>query len=457
MRPRILLVNPPIYDFAAYDFWLKPYGMLRAAGFLRGQADFSLFDFLDRFHPRLPPGRYRSDAWGRGAFYSEAVEKAPVFEAIPRQFRRFGLPKEELENFLGSEKPFDCVFVQTGMTYWYLGVREVIATLRSRCPAAQIILGGVYATICPEHARALGADLVVEGADLAPMWRFLGLTPDESQLPLWELYTQLQTGVLKLADGCPFRCTYCSVPQIDPNFRARPLEHSLAELEFLARIGVEHVAFYDDALLFRPEQMLAPFLREVIRRGLRVHFQTPNAINARFVMRDLANLMVAAGFQNIYLGFESSAFEWQKKTGAKVYSDELARAVEHLVDAGADPRRIHAYLIVGHPKNDDQAIENSLAFAHGLGIKVMLSEFSPIPGTPDGEYCRASIDLDEPLRHNKTAFAVERLGSTEINRLKMLAGALNAKIECNRQKTLNSPEVAPGAEPGAPPVFSGMD
>ena len=31
MRPRILLVNPPIYDFAAYDFWLKPYGMLRAA------------------------------------------------------------------------------------------------------------------------------------------------------------------------------------------------------------------------------------------------------------------------------------------------------------------------------------------------------------------------------------------------------------------------------------------
>jgi len=37
MTPRILLVNPPIYDFSAYDFWLKPYGMLRAAGFLRGQ------------------------------------------------------------------------------------------------------------------------------------------------------------------------------------------------------------------------------------------------------------------------------------------------------------------------------------------------------------------------------------------------------------------------------------
>ncbi len=60
MKPRILLVNPPIYDFSAYDFWLKPYGMLRVAGFLRGQADFALFDFLDRLDPRVPPGHERA-------------------------------------------------------------------------------------------------------------------------------------------------------------------------------------------------------------------------------------------------------------------------------------------------------------------------------------------------------------------------------------------------------------
>jgi len=47
MQPKILLVNPPIYDFSAYDFWLKPYGLLRVAGYLRGQAQLSLFDYLD--------------------------------------------------------------------------------------------------------------------------------------------------------------------------------------------------------------------------------------------------------------------------------------------------------------------------------------------------------------------------------------------------------------------------
>src|SRR6185295_19939842 len=104
------------------------------------------------------------------------------------------------------------------------------------------------------------ADLVVEGSDLSPLWRFIGKNPDENQLPLWDLYPKLQIGVLKLADGCPFRCTYCSVPQVYPKFRARPIEKSLAELEFLERLGVKNAAFYDDALLYKPEEILGPFL-----------------------------------------------------------------------------------------------------------------------------------------------------------------------------------------------------
>jgi radical SAM superfamily enzyme YgiQ (UPF0313 family) len=194
-------------------------------------------------------------------------------------------------------------------------------------------------------------------------------------------------------------------------------------LEFLIDLGVENIAFYDDALLFRPEQILKPFLQEARKRNLQVNFHTPNALNARFIDQYLARLMIAAGFKHFYLGFESSAYAWQKKTGGKVYSAELERAVEHLLSAGADPKRIHAYLIVGHPNEVEQAVEDSMRFASSLGIRVMLSEFSPIPGTPDGAAC--GLDLDEPLWHNKTGFVVRRLGQTEVNRLKNLASRLN--------------------------------
>jgi hypothetical protein len=59
MKPRILLINPPIYDFSEYDFWVKP--------FLCNQAEFRLVDFLDRLDSRVPAGSYRSDRWGGGA------------------------------------------------------------------------------------------------------------------------------------------------------------------------------------------------------------------------------------------------------------------------------------------------------------------------------------------------------------------------------------------------------
>jgi len=425
VKPRILLVNPPIYDFSAYDFWLKPYGMLRVAGFLRGQAEFHLFDYLDRFHPGVPIGRYRTDLWGRGEFYSEPIEKPASCGGIRRHFKRFGLPRGQFTNWLSDEEPFDYAFVQTGMTYWYPGVREVIDDLRKIRPRTKIILGGVYATLCASHARALGADAIVEGTDLNRLWRALAIRPHSDQPPLWELYPILKTGVLKLAEGCPFRCTYCSVPQVLPKFHPHSLAAALADFDFLTRRGVVQIAFYDDALLFQPEQTLTPFLKQVVKRNLDVNFHTPNALNARLMTRELARLMIAAGFKTIYLGFESSAYAWQKATGGKVYAEELARAVEYLIQAGAKPQQLHAYIIIGHPSGDEQQVEASMHYAHSLGIRVMLSEFSPIPGTPDGESCRRWIDLDEPMNHNKTSFTLSLLGETEVNRLKNLASRLN--------------------------------
>ncbi|NKB71249.1 MAG: hypothetical protein GKR89_29605 [Candidatus Latescibacteria bacterium] len=76
MQARVLLINPPIYDFTAYDYWLKPYGLLRVAGQLRGQAQLQLFDYLDRQHPAMSAdASVRTDAWGRGPFRAEPQPK----------------------------------------------------------------------------------------------------------------------------------------------------------------------------------------------------------------------------------------------------------------------------------------------------------------------------------------------------------------------------------------------
>jgi len=429
MTPKILLVNPPIYDFAAYDFWLKPYGLLSVAGFLRGKADFTLFDCLNRLHPFMAGRKdLESDKWGRGRFYYEIIPNPPALSHIPRYYRRFGLPRNMFQRFLMKHPPCDFVLVQTMMTYWYPGVAEVIADIRKAWPKAKIILGGNYVTLCSSHAETLRADFLMQGANLQPLREYLHIKLDLKQPALWEAYGKLNTAVLRLSDGCPFNCTYCSVPKVYGKFKPQPPERALAELELLVKRGVKNIAFYDDALVFEAEKVLMPFLEEALKRDIKVNLHSPNGLNARFITKDLTELMVQAGFKTFYLGLESVSSQWQQRTGSKVSPAELSKAVEHLTTAGAEPTNITAYQILGHPHTDVAELEASMHFANSLSIRGMLADFSPIPGTPDGEYCRMWVDMDEPLFHNKTAFPIILLGFDEVNRLKDLQRQLNRSL-----------------------------
>jgi hypothetical protein len=67
-------------------------------------------------------------------------------------------------------------------------------------------------------------------------------------------------------------------------------------------------------------------------------------------------------------------------------------------------------------------------FVHSLGIRIMLADFSPIPGTPDGELCRQYTDLSEPLNHNKTAFPIRLLGKEKVNYFKELCRQMNSRL-----------------------------
>jgi radical SAM superfamily enzyme YgiQ (UPF0313 family) len=201
------------------------------------------------------------------------------------------------------------------------------------------------------------------------------------------------------------------------------LEESLSELEQLVRLGARNIALYDDALLYRADDILVPFLEVLIKNGIEAAFHTPNGLNARFITPGIARLMVRAGFRSFFLGFESDADGWQEMTGGKVYPQEFTRAVRCLRDAGADS--IISYVIIGHPDSKEQNIESTVRLAHSSGTRIMLSEFAPVPGTPDGERSRRWVNMDEPLEHNKTAFTICRLGTERVTRLKALCQELN--------------------------------
>jgi radical SAM superfamily enzyme YgiQ (UPF0313 family) len=272
-KTSILLVNPPIYDFAAFDFWLRPLGMLETAGKI-ADADFKLFDFLDRGHSFYSgKTKYKSDESGRGSFYSEIIPKPNVFKDVPRNFRRFGLPKEIFTEFLKTNRPSDFVFIQTVMTYWYLGYKEVIEAVKTYWPKAKIVMGGPYTKICPEHARRIGADYLdgEENPAIVPA-RGIEMLAGLTMTPRWDLYERQETAAMKITYGCPFKCTYCTVPIFNKGFSAKPYEQIINEFNFIISLGIKNIAFYDDALLYKADEIIKPFLRYVIENKIKINF-----------------------------------------------------------------------------------------------------------------------------------------------------------------------------------------
>jgi hypothetical protein len=301
--------------------------MLRVGGMLRKSSDLTMLDFL------VCDCR---DPWGRGRFRSEPAAKPSHFDDIPRRYRRFGIPRQAFRDFLRGRQ-FDSALVQAGMTYWYEGVREVIEDLRQLVPRCRIILGGTYASLCPTHAAALGPDLVVRGCDLEPLWHLLAVQPGHG-LPFWRHPAEV-VGVIKLTDGCPFRCTYCAAPLLYPGFAVRATEECLEEVRHLAGIGIRNIAFYDDALLVKADEAIIPFLTAVHREHLGVSFHTPNALHARFITPEVAREMVTAGVKTFYIGFESSSPEWHANTGGKVTADEPRRPRAPITSVTVSGRR----------------------------------------------------------------------------------------------------------------------
>jgi len=92
------------------------------------------------------------------------VTKPEIFRHIPRKYSRYGWPYAQVESRLEKIPAPAAVLITCTLTYWYPGVQAAVELVRKKFGSVPIILGGVYATLCPEHARSQsGADLILTG------------------------------------------------------------------------------------------------------------------------------------------------------------------------------------------------------------------------------------------------------------------------------------------------------
>jgi radical SAM superfamily enzyme YgiQ (UPF0313 family) len=425
MAPSLVLINPWIYDFAAYDLWSKPLGLLYLAGYLRqAGAKVHLIDCLDVHRLTLndAPANVRPirRAYGTGKFPREEIEKPSPLKDIPRKYCRYGIPETRFKQELATIPRPDAILVTSLMTYWYPGVRRVIRLSRAIHPDVPIILGGIYARLCEEHARRFsGADRAITAGGLKAqdavrkvlqtfgVW--LGGSPPAEAVrpyPAFDILHGMEYVCLLTSTGCPYRCRYCASGHLSPRFSQRdPLEAFEEIVYWHQRHGVRDFAFYDDALLFEADTHISLLLEQIIKRGLQVRFHTPNALHVREISAEIAVLLHRTGFHTIRLGFETSDMELHKELGQKVSAGEFERAVKNLVRAGFEKKTTGAYILAGLPDQSVESVVDTIRHVGAAGVTPHLAEYSPLPHTSMWSESVRSSSYDiasEPLFHNNT-------------------------------------------------------
>ncbi|HIE30017.1 TPA: B12-binding domain-containing radical SAM protein, partial [Candidatus Poribacteria bacterium] len=471
-----LLINPWIYDFAAFNLWIEPLGLFYIASILRQHNyEIAFIDCLDRYHPELLKLQGRRSPkirdYGCGQYHKEIIAKPDILKHVPRKYGRYGITLDIFDADLEKQDKPDVVLVTSKMTYWYPGPFEVIRRVKRRYPDAPVILGGTYATLCYQHAvEHSGADYVIAGegefqtlklvdaltgniSDYSACPKDIGDYP----FPAHDLNRQRDYVAILTSRGCPMRCAYCAVWLLNPGFRQRRAENVLDELEWCYHeLGVRNFAFYDDALLLNSKNHIHKILDGIIQRNLRCYFHTPNSMHAQVIDYELAEKMYNAGFKTIRISLETSDAQRQKTASSdKVTNIGFRRAVENLKTAGFTSNDIKVYLLMGLPGQSLQEVRDSIAFVHDCGVQVSLAEYAPVPGTVEwrkavSEYRKPKASLrfarangfnpnSDPLLHNNTIFPFQTDSVTykDFEKIKMFASEGNRRISVKSQKQSN--------------------
>lgn len=213
----------------------------------------------------------------------------------------FGRTWAEFEDWLAERFPRrgpDEIYISAIMTYWWESVRDLTLRLKRRFPKSTILLGGIYPTLAPKHAREFtAADIIVVGEveEANGLWTDLSLY---ERPPSYAIITPSR--------GCPYSCAYCVAGVLNGGRRTvrfRPPEDVLAEMQDKhERFGIREFAFYADFLLARPMENFAKVLEGIIREKLPFRLHAPEGLDVSVLSSSqrLLDLMKSAGFQKIY-------------------------------------------------------------------------------------------------------------------------------------------------------------
>jgi len=301
------------------------------------------------------------------------------------------------------------VSVMTGL------IDKIIDLLQQVRPACKVIVGGVHATICPEHTLSQnvvdficigdGEELLLElcdhlsrGADYSGL-KNLGYKSDGKMHineprpfvdmdsfpdPDWGLFDQrhlfrpfmgniYQGSFYVMSRGCPSKCSYCvnhslrnKLTGCGRYFRAQSPETTIRHIRHLQETyGATWFKFGDDSITFFTNEKL-----EELADGLKpLHIQFGCSIRPETTNEKKVELLLSMGCVAATVGIESGNEELRRRVlNRKMTNEQIEKAVHLLTGAGI---RVSTFNMLGIPGETRENVFETIELNRRCGANAM--------------------------------------------------------------------------------------
>ncbi|MGM0416693.1 MAG: B12-binding domain-containing radical SAM protein [Thermodesulfobacteriota bacterium] len=292
----------------------------------------------------------------------------------------------------------DYVFI-SAMTIQQTSVHEVI----ERCQrlGVKTVAGGPLFTSCHEDFPEVDHLVLGEGEITLPRfledlqhgtpkriyaadgWANLEQTP----IPQWDLVGMKDYAAMNIqyGRGCPFDCEFCDITALfGRKPRTKLLPRLMAELQSLYDVGWRGAIFFvdDNFIGDKPKlkREILPALIDWMRgRKYPFYFYTEASIDLADDP-ELMDLMVSAGFEEVFIGIETPHAEGLAESN-KVQNKnrDLLTSVKRIQQAGL---QVHGGFIVGFDSDPASIFDQQIRFIQESGIvTAMVGVLSALRGT----------------------------------------------------------------------------
>ena len=249
----------------------------------------------------------------------------------------------------------DEIYVTSLFSWAWKPVWDAIHYYRAQFPNVPVHLGGVYASLLPEHARLSGATDV-----------HIGLHHEAEQcVPDYDLVPEWDTSLLFASRGCVRKCGFCSVPKLEV-----PPSNFVYDIKGLIMPQHKRVAFFDNNIL-TVENWKSTFLAA---RDMNKIVDFNQGLDARAVTDEIAETISTMRFELIRMAYDF--------IGIRPY---VEKAIKTLASYGIDRRKLIFYCLynyVDSPEDFFHKVKDLLNW----GVVAYPMRFEPLCTLEKGNY-----------------------------------------------------------------------